>query len=239
MPDPDIWDEERWEAYLREDDRRTDRYMELMYEFLRRHPRPDPRDQHATERWKGELRAFLWSKGWRRHFIVLPFMWQDEDQEHDAIAGRTEEDAALGEYLCEPGSFGREEVPLNSFEHIPVYRQTNDLATFVLDWAHDLADTAKTSTLVQFCSSITQIPANVVRGHSLGYEIETLGGNIACAKRALAAANAALNLLREMKPAPHLQPDTYRVLYERVYEVRNALGIYVQDLRERFNLGID
>jgi len=236
MPGPEIWDEERWEAFLRESDRRTDRYMELIYEFMRRHPRPDPRDQHATERWKGELRAFLRHRGWHRHDLMLPFLWLDE--EHDS-PGLAEGHAAPDEHADAPSYCGGLEAPLHPLVPTPAYEQASELSTAVLDWAHDLSDAAKTSTLVQFCACITQIPAHIARGHDIGYEVEMLGGNIACAKRGLAAANTALDLLREMKGAPHLQAVTYQSLYEQVYEVRNALGIYVQELRERFDLGID
>ena len=239
MSEFEIWDEERWEAFLRENDRRTDRYMELMYGFMRRHPRPDPDDAEALARWKEDLRAFLDDKDWHREDIVLPFLWLDD--EFDPEDADDDLWLAEGEETIEPSSFSFEALddPFDTFEHIPVYRQAQDLATAVLDWAHTVEGGAKDSTFVQFCSCVTQIPANIAKGHGIGYEIETLGGNIACAKRGLAAANAALSLLREMKTAPHLDAATYRRLYEQVYEVRNALGVYVQELRERFNLGID
>jgi hypothetical protein len=84
-----------------------------------------------------------------------------------------------------------------------------------------------------------QVPAKVAEGHAIGYERDMLGGNIACVKRALAAANSALQRLYQLKHEPYMARDTYRALYEDTYELRNALGLYVQDLRDRFNLGID
>jgi hypothetical protein len=33
--------------------------------------------------------------------------------------------------------------------------------------------------------------------------------------------------------------ENYLSLYEKTYEVRNQVGIYIQELRDRFNLGID
>ena len=41
----DAWDEEQWEAFLRDNDRRVDRYLELFQGFLQEHPRP-PEDDH-------------------------------------------------------------------------------------------------------------------------------------------------------------------------------------------------
>lgn len=239
MRDPEIWDEERWEAFLRESDRRTDRYMELMYGFMRSHPRPDPDDVRALAAWKEALRDFLQRKGWRREDIILPFLWLEDDPEQPPEDLWLADAEAVSEGLPDMEAVGALDDPMESFEHLPVYQQAEALTSTVLGWADDLSDAVKTSTLVQFCACITRIPANIAKGHGLGYEIETLGGNIACAKRALAAANAALSLLREMKGAAFLDDHTYRSLYEQVFEMRNALGLYVQELRERFNLGID
>ena len=86
---------------------------------------------------------------------------------------------------------------------------------------------------------MAQAPAHLARGYGIGHERDTLGGNIACAKRGLADANAALALLARMKSAPYMNASTYRRLYEQAYEVRNAIALYVLDLRERFDLGID
>ena len=69
----------------------------------------------------------------------------------------------------------------------------------------------------------------------MGYEREMLGGNIACAKRGLKAANDALGWLKEMKGARFLSQPQYMHFYEQTFEVRNNLGIYVQDLRGRFD----
>src|SRR5690606_20628579 len=122
---------------------------------------------------------------------------------------------------------------------LPIYRQAFDLATEVLDWSHTLPGAMKDSTLVQLCSHLMQIPADVAKGHGIGYEQDMIGGNIACVKRALADANAALDLLAESRDAPYMEGRRYARFYEAVFELRNALGIYVQDLRDRFDLGID
>ena len=84
-----------------------------------------------------------------------------------------------------------------------------------------------------------QITSNIAKGHGIGYEHDMLGGNIACLKRGIASANAALDLLRELKDRSYMNAEMYRALFEKTYEVRNQVGVYIQDLRDRFNLGID
>lgn len=216
MSDDEIWDEDRWEAFLRENDRRVDRFMDVLFGFLSDSPPPD--DPAERQAWEARLRAYLRRQGFAPDDDSLPF------PPDGPPAGVEPDDDAP-----EPGTL----------RHLPVYQQAYRLATDVLDWANALPGHIKDSTLVHFCSHVTQIPANVAKGHGIGLERDMIGGNIACVKRALAAANAALALLFEMKHASYMAPERYRALYEQAYEVRNALGLYVQALRSRFDLGID
>ena len=58
-------------------------------------------------------------------------------------------------------------------------------------------------------------------------------------KRAIKAANLSLGLLAGMKSRQYMSDKDYRALYESTYEVRNKIGVHIQELRDRFNLGID
>jgi len=227
--DDEAWDEERWEAFLRANDRRVDRFMELFFRFTRRYPRPDPADADAHEAWKQALRAFLQDQGWRED-LAPPFFWLGHTPDADDVDDLF---SSSGYLLDEDaGTF-------DDLVHLPVYQHALDLSNAVLDWAHALSGKVKNSTLVHFCSHLSQVAANVARGHGIGREREVLSGNIAFAKRALADANAALDLLRQMRRAPYMDETTYRRLYEQVYEVRNELALYILDLRDLFDLGVD
>ncbi|QXD14827.1 four helix bundle protein [Rhodocaloribacter litoris] len=239
MHEDEIWDEERWEAFLRENDRRVNRFMDLLFNFLTEHPLPEEGDEAGRRFWESQLRDFLEGQGFYPEDHGYGFFFDLFDTEDEA----DEEEAGVGWFgLEDEEAFDDEalfEDALQSFRELPVYQQAFRLATEVLEWANALPGDVKDSTLVQFCTHVTQIPANIAKGHGIGYERDMIGGNIACAKRGLAAANAALGLLREMKAAPYMPPDVYRRLYEQAFEVRNELGLYVQDLRRRFDLGID
>lgn len=231
------WDEERWEAFLRDHDQRVDRYTELMFRFMRKYPQPDPEDAEAFAAWKASLRAWLRDKGWRHGDVFLPFFWLGEEK-----AEGDEEDETQAFLFGDAMLFADEEEAgdtLEALERLPVYQRACALAADVLDWAHGLSGDVKDSWLVHFCLHVAQAPAHLARGYGIGHEHDTLGGNIACAKRGLADANAALALLGRMKQAPYMDPSTYGHLYEQVYEVRNAIALYIQDLRDRFNLGVD
>lgn len=239
------WDEEQWEAFLRANDRRIDRYMELLHDFLQSNPRPDDAHAEALAAWKRDLRRFIDQKGWTRDDLALPFLWLEDqvDDLDDELPNLFEPPEAEIDTPDSPSEAPNElfgaASGFNSVRRVAVYRQAAALTTTVIHWADDVPGGEKDSTFVQYCSNIMQIPAQVAKGHALGFERDTIGGNIACVKRALGAANGALSLLRQLRDATHVTPPMYRMLYEQTYEMRNALGIYVQELRARFNLGID
>ena len=232
MFDDEIWDEDQWEAFLKKDDDRVAKYMKLLNRFLAEHPLPKTDDRGREQEWKDAFNAYL-----IQHGLVL------DDMEHELLRG--DADAIDEEGTLSFGG-GEEELDLdeefNSFEslqQLPVYQKAGALTSEVLSWSDALPGSIKDSELVQFCSNIMQITANIAKGHGMGYDREVLGGNIACLKRGIKSANAALELLREMKSRSYLTTDRYRELYEQTYEVRNTLGLYIQELRDRFNLGID
>lgn len=224
----EIWDEERWEAFLKENDRHLERYMNLLFRFMSEHPPLGEAGSAARQEWEDQLRAYLLSNGIRTD-DVFPREWDDpEDSEPSSHGDRTA-------YL----DHGEPDDDVSSLDRLPVYRAAHRLAARVLKWSNTLPGHVKDSTLVQFCSHVTQIPANLAKGHGIGYEIDMIGGNIACSKRALASANDALELLREMKSEDYLDERLYRSVYEEAFHVRNDIGVHVQELRARFDLGVD
>ena len=226
----EIWDEHRWESFLRENDRRVDRYMADLYLFLERNPQPDPRAEDDLLLWKAKLRTFMEARGWADPELPL----QDEpDDEFDEAPLDLDDLVSAASFFSDP------EVDVDGVHQIPVYNRAVALGTSVLAWANVIPGDVKDSTLVQFCSHVMQIAANLAKGHGIGYEQDMIGGNIACVKRGLGAANTALSLLHEMRDASYIDQAMYARLYEDTFEVRNEVGLYVQDLRRRFDLGID
>lgn len=225
--DGEIWDEERWEAFLEENDRRIEHYMMVLFRFMSENPPAGEEGSAARQRWERDLREYLLSNGLSPDDALprlLSDSWPDDPEDLDA-----ETDHGLLS----------EEDALDDIRNIPVYAQAQRVASRALRWSNRLPGRVKDSTLVQFCSHVVQIPSNLAKGHGIGYEMEMLGGNIACVKRALASANASLDLLRELKTADYMNRKLYLAFYEDCFELRNQIGIYVQDLRQRFDLGVD
>lgn len=226
----EVWDEHRWESFLRENDRRVDRYMTDLYQFLERNPQPDPSDEDAMLLWKAKMRSFMEARGWADPESPLN---EEVEAELDEPPLGLEDLVSAANFFTDP------EDDVEGVHSIPIYNRAVALGTNVLAWANVIPGDQKDSTLVQFCSHIMQIAANIAKGHGIGYEHDMIGGNIACVKRGLGAANTALSLLHELRGVPYLDEAMYARLYEETFEVRNEVGLYVQDLRRRFELGVD
>jgi hypothetical protein len=224
MFDDEIWDEDRWEAFLRENDRRMDRRLQLFYRFSAEFPRPDDDDVIGLRVWYTRLSKYFEENGFGADdgFVRL----FDPSQE-----------VAEPEWLAE---FGMEEdLEDDPVEDLALYHDAVAFASEVIRWSNTLSASRKDSTLVHFCACVTQIPPNLAKGHALGHEQDMLGGNIACTKRALNAANEGLDHLRDLKTSGHMNADQYSSMYENLFELRNAVALHVLDLRSRFDLGID
>lgn len=234
--DGEIWDEERWEAFLKEHDRRLDRYMTLLFRFMREFPPEGEIGTPERHAWERDLRRFLIDHGMSPD-DSLPRMLAGEEEgesDEDEIDDTLFFEAELSYLEQEDG-----DDELHQISDLPLYRRAQQHAVQVLSWSHSLPAHIKDSTLVQFCSFITQIPANIAKGHGMGLELDMIGGNIAFSKRALFAANAALRMLPEVRAAGLVDQDRYLTLYEDTFEIRNQIGVYVQELRSRFDLGIE
>lgn len=220
----EIWDEERWEAYLKARRRQLDRLLEDYFTFTRYDPYPEGASSDQVRAWKTRLRVFLQERGWSAEAI------------DGLLRAREERFFSEGEAL-----FGEEEETLLPEAEAcrTLMARARQLAEAVQEWANRLPGTHKTSALVHFCASLAQIPLELAEGHLLGYERETLGGNIVCARHALNTANRALEALAELRTAPYMTTERYHRLYEDVYELRNALALHVQRLRARFQVGLD
>lgn len=230
----EVWDEERWEAFLKENDERIDRYRSMLRGFLGANPLPDPADTEQRRIWKEHLSRYLRARGIYPEEELLSFLFPDESDPY------TDD---LQAWLAQAGVLDHEEQDglsqAESCRNLGLYQRAAAFAGRVLDWATSLPGKEKSSSLVQFCSCVSQIPIEVARGHGIGYEKEMIGGNIACVKRGLASANGGLLVIQEIRHEGYMDPETYRQLFDELQELRNDLGMYILELRDRFHLGLD
>jgi len=213
--EPEIWDEHQWEEFMRESDKRSEKYVRLLKEYSD-HPDCD--------------RIIAIKMGW---FHMLP--------ETDCDDSRSLLDEHFSEY--EEGDewkqiTGYDPIEFDDFEDFPLYQKAYEYTIKGIDFLKNQIDDVKDDSLDAFAKSLIIPPAKIAGGFGFGFEMESLGGNIANCKRGLTAANRVLTALQEMRDKNIINSSTFSTLYTGGKEVRDDLAIYIVELRERFRRGI-
>lgn len=213
--EPEIWDEHRWEEFFQESDKRTDKYIALMDKYM---DHPD-RDRIIAE-----------EMGWT-HLL------DEMDDEHeewmdDFIVDEVEEGEEWKQLT------GYEPSEIDSFENLPLYQKAFEFTIDAMNMVDEHLSDVNDDSVRAFARSVTVPAAKIAGGFGFGFEMDSLGGNIANCKRGLNAANTMLDALYEIGEKELLDRKTYLEFYGRAKEVRDELAIYIVELRERFRRGI-
>jgi hypothetical protein len=228
----EIWDEHRWEEYFRDADRRNELFHRVWESYLRDHPPPDSdAPDHEQSAWEQDFHRHVAEKmGWSREEPDLADWSELPD-------GTEDEDDCAGESW--KSGLARDFIENQEVQDLPLWQAADAFRSSVLAWARIVPEQYRTSAIVDLCTAAIQTVTRVDCAHRMGYEMEMLGGNIARSKRALEAANRALQALQHFRAEPFMLEADYQRLYEQGFEVRNALGLHVQQLREMFERGVD
>ena len=252
--DNPIWNEFQWESHLDE--------IEKKSENLRRFITSDLNGN--TPRWITLLKENLDELDAVEAFIEEELLldeayfpededeWEDEDDEFDDDFFLEENSFLnfdeLDDEEFEDFDYGEEWKELSeeytfsdygSIENLTVYRTARLYAADVLKWAESIPAHLQTRQVHEFITNVLKISAKLAGGYSFGFEQDVMGGNIAYTKKALYSANDALSYLNSMKKEPFIVPSLYTRLNERLFEIRNDIGIYVQELRDQFQKGFE
>jgi hypothetical protein len=219
--EPEIWDEHQWEAFMRESDKRTEKYSRLLEKYQ---DHPDCEKIVAKE------------MGWD---------WLEEALEAQERGEVPEEERwdDFGEYEMEAGeewkrTTGYESFEFDSVKNLPAYQKAYQYTLDAIGLIQSRLEEATDESVRSFAESVTIPSAKIAGGFAMGFERESLGGNIANCKRGLVAANRTLTALQEMRDKKIIDQEVFRDFYSRGKEVRDELAIYIVELRERFRRGI-
>ena len=213
--EPEIWDEDRWEEFFREADKRTDKYSKLLDKYMD-HPN---RDQIIAEK-----------MGWT-HLLD-----QDDDEREEWMDEFIPDEYEEGEEWKR--LTGYEPTDFDSFENLPLYKLAYKFTIDAINLVEEHLSDSDDESVHEFARSLTIPPAKIAGGFSFGFDADGLGGNIANCKRGLNAANRMLNALYKIGEKELIDREIYLEYYSRAKEVRDELAIYIVELRERFRRGI-
>lgn len=213
MPDhhsDKIWDEYDWERFLQEQEKRTEKYMELLEKYMD-HPQRD--EIIARE------------MGWTHLLGGQSREWEEETDE--GFDGEAEEGAEADD--------GKADV--FGFERHPLYRQALAFTTELDDlFVGAGAKLQQHPATVSLQGNATLVAAKLAAALN-DDDIDELGMSIAYLKRALCALTAALDAVAQLRRSNLMDAGRVELLQARLFSIRDgtvtAMGDYRAEFRRR------
>jgi len=208
------WDEYRWEAFLREQDELTERYMQLEELY---HGLPDADERIARE------------MGWD-----LPAALDDASLSDGAAECDACDDEAIEEAACEDDA--RQDGACD-YERDPLWRRAQDVAVELHRFLDVPSDGAVSPAVPELLGQSAMIAAKIAGGRSMGYSRDALGGNIANHKRAMGHALVTLSALDEAERAGAVPKPAASRFRKELLGLRERLMGRIVELRQLFLSG--
>jgi hypothetical protein len=207
-----VWDEYQWERFLQQQDRKTERYMELLEKYM---DHPD-RDQIIAR-----------EMGWSH---LLDGAEDDWLEEADAQLA-----SELG--LDGPEEEGDEEESLGDFEMHPLYQASFALTVWIDQLFDELGDLQNHPAAVKLATQSAIASAKLAAALS-DDDIDEIGMTIAYLKRALKAITNAMEAAVALRSEISLTKERFAVLNNRLFQIRDGIitlmGEYRTEWRRRY-----
>ena len=197
------WDEYEWERFLQNQDLRTERYLELLERYVD-HPERDV-------------------------LIAKEMGWFDFSSGEEAWEASCAEDEELegGELELD----GEEDADAEALEEHPLYRNAFDLTVWLDGVLEARGERVTEHPAAMELAKQTCILGGKVAAALSGPEESELGMTIAYLKRALRAANLALNAYAEVHREHLLGRVRDKQLRSRLFQVRDAIVVLIGETR--------
>jgi len=218
----EVWDEFKWEEFMQQQDRKVDKLMELMDKY---HQDPNCDDIIARE------------MGWTE---LMKDDNSDDVEEWNRLSQLDDDDDMEGEeWKVAAGIMENEDMREEKmYKQLPAFRLAHEFGLRAFRFAEQLPEKSREdSDVVDFVSNAMIPAAKLAGGASFDEDTSMLGGSIAYCKRGLHAANKCIEALQAMKTRKMVDEASYMSLFKEAKEMRDAIAVYVLELRERFRDG--
>ncbi len=248
-----VWDEYDWERFLQQQDRKTEKYMELLEKYI-----DDPnRDQIIAREmgwhhllddngkdWSANLDSLFSQRSGEN--AAKPDE-EDEDEDEDLADDEDElddddldEDEDFDEEDEEGEDADEDEEPEDRYSRHPLYQAASALAVHVDRFFNDNEAAAQHPAVARLTTSATL--ANVKLAAALSDDdVDELGMTIAYLKRALKAVTNALEAVNQCEAERFFDPVQAQDVRGRVFQVRDGIvslmGHYRNEWRRRYGQG--
>ena len=208
--DPEkIWDEYDWERFLQQQDRTTERYMELLEKYL-----DDPdRDQLIAN-----------EMGWNHLPLEGGANWIEEADSlfAEEMEMMEEEDELEEMEACEDG-----------FEMHPLYQAAFALTVWIDQLFDELVELENHPAAVKLATQTAIASAKLAAALS-DDDVDELGMTIAYLKRALKAITLAMEAGLQLKK--EITPKRLATLNQRLFQIRDGIITLMGEFRSEWRL---
>ncbi len=171
----DDWDEEDWERFLQKADVRTAKYLEL-FETLHNHPDCDS--------------LIAKEMGWDHKYEDCDYKSESCDN-----CGQRDECHIYEVNQVFDNAVEYDETTESDVKDIIAYKKSYNLYIKLSKYFKNSKGVNEDEDVLEAISASSMIPAKIAGGHGMGYEKDTLCGNIANCKRSLKNARKCVYLL--------------------------------------------
>ncbi|EDY21652.1 hypothetical protein CfE428DRAFT_0897 [Chthoniobacter flavus Ellin428] len=210
--EPDrIWDEYDWERFLQQQDRKTEKYMELLERYI-----DDPNRDQIIAR----------EMGWNH---LLDKEGRDWEKTVDSLFDEeliTDAEGDEGEDESEDG-----------FEVHPLYQASFALTVWIDQLFEEVKDLQNQPAAVKLSTHVAIASAKLAAALS-DDDVDEIGMTIAYLKRALKAIMTAIDGAMQLRKDGAIDSDRFGTLNQRLFQIRDGviqlMGEYRTEWRRRF-----
>ena len=207
-----VWDEYDWERFLQQQDRKTEKYMELLERYI-----DDPNRDQIIAR----------EMGWYHLLDTDGAQWiESVDSAFDDEADAMEEEQS--------SILGGEE----SFEVHPLYQASFALTVWIDQFIEELPGAQNQPAAVKLSTQAAIASAKLAAALS-DDDVDEIGMTIAYLKRALKAVTLGIEASVQLRKDAKLSADRFATLNQRLFKIRDGIiqlmGEYRAEWRRRYN----
>jgi hypothetical protein len=218
MAEPDepdrIWDEYDWERFLQQQDRKTEKYMELLERYI-----DDPNRDQIIAR----------EMGWN-HLLD-----KDGREWEKSVDSLFEEELIAEEEGGENDDDKDEEE--DGFEVHPLYQASFALTVWIDQLFEEVRDLQNQPGAVKLSTHVAIASAKLAAALS-DDDVDEIGMTIAYLKRALKAVMTAIDGAIQLRKERAIDSDRFGTLNQRLFQIRDGIiqlmGEYRTEWRRRF-----
>ena len=208
-----IWDEYDWERFLQQQDRKTEKYMELLERFI-----DDPNRDQIIAR----------EMGWYHLLDKDGEQWVESvdsafDDEAEAVENERANAALEGE---------------ESFEMHPLYQASFALTVWIDQFVEAQPGAQSQPAAVKLSTQAAIASAKLAAALS-DDDVDEIGMTIAYLKRALKAIMLGIDAAVQLRKDAKLDADRFGMLNVRLFQIRDGIiqlmGEYRAEWRRRYN----